>query len=247
LTNKSLITNKIKNLANEKKQILVLIKDIQVSYFEDRTISLKLYKLYLDRYRKRIANIEQNIMNLELKKLKLLKKSKDLKFIQSQEERIINVMKSLQEDYFIKRIIDKESYRKMFYQYNKIYASLKQSAKEEDIKIAEKKSGEQKHEIEPYTKRHLVKKNILVQEIRDPNEYFYVCDGTIIKSFDDFIKKLREMNDLIFSYHVNDRKNDFSNWIDHVFEDRGLANRIKNITKREEMLNMISIYMEHKS
>jgi len=57
----------------------------------------------------------------------------------------------------------------------------------------------------------------------DSEHYFYLCDGTVIKNVLELSKNIERMNDEVFCYHVNNEKNDFSNWIRDVYNDENLA------------------------
>jgi hypothetical protein len=74
-----------------------------------------------------------------------------------------------------------------------------------------------------------------------PEKYFYVCDGTVIKSLHEFPDALRNMNPDTFTFHVNEQKNDFYNWVKDVFELSGLARNIKNVKRKENMAKKVFI------
>lgn len=66
-------------------------------------------------------------------------------------------------------------------------------------------------------------------------QFFYLKDGKVLKNVLDLINAFDEMNDEIFSHHVNIDNNDFSNWICNVLEEEQLANEIKEIVDKVEM------------
>ena len=41
----------------------------------------------------------------------------------------------------------------------------------------------------------------------------------------------------VLKHHFNGHKNDFANWIGHVFKDAELAQRLKRTRTKEELLN----------
>jgi hypothetical protein len=53
------------------------------------------------------------------------------------------------------------------------------------------------------------------QEV-NPEFYFYLADGRALKSVPELLLALRNMDEWVFSHHVNADKNDFSNWINFV-------------------------------
>jgi hypothetical protein len=69
---------------------------------------------------------------------------------------------------------------------------------------------------------------------------FILCDGRSIHTCKELADILTTISDDIFSYHVTDTKNDFSNWINDIFEDHELAKKISFLKNRMEM--SIEIY-----
>lgn len=72
-----------------------------------------------------------------------------------------------------------------------------------------------------------------------PEEYFYVCNGEVLKNKEDLFEFLRRVDDSVFSYHVNEYKNDFANWIRDVFKDLVLASKIRNVKNPIEMAKIV--------
>jgi hypothetical protein len=70
----------------------------------------------------------------------------------------------------------------------------------------------------------------------DPSKYFYMHDGRVLKSLFDLVDALKNIDDNTFYHHVNTQRNDFSNWINGVFEHHILAEHIKNIRNKHELL-----------
>lgn len=63
---------------------------------------------------------------------------------------------------------------------------------------------------------------------------FWCNDGRVFRSMRDLAIGLENMSDETFSYHSNDEKHDFSNWLTDVIEDEKLAKDLSGpITKRE--------------
>ncbi|MGV8087276.1 MAG: acetate/propionate family kinase [Candidatus Woesearchaeota archaeon] len=60
----------------------------------------------------------------------------------------------------------------------------------------------------------------------NPEHYFVLNGGKIIKDLNELVEELKVMDKKTFEYHVNDSKNDFANWIAHVFKARKLAESI---------------------
>ena len=53
---------------------------------------------------------------------------------------------------------------------------------------------------------------------------FWINNGPILKNLEELANVLPEISDDTFQHHVNNEKNDFSNWIRDVVGDQQLAN-----------------------
>ncbi len=76
----------------------------------------------------------------------------------------------------------------------------------------------------------------------DKQSFFRVIDGTEISSFEGLIESIKSMNDSVFTHHVNDKKNDFYNWIKDVLKMYELAHEIKNIYDKKHFLIILQNY-----
>ena len=103
--------------------------------------------------------------------------------------------------------------------------------------LIEDKINEKTIELK-YLIREMTIKPKLLKKL-SPKEYFYVHDGKIIKSFEELKYVLEVMSVLAFEYHVNEKKNDFSEWVRYVFDSDELAESIKDCRSKEEMLQAL--------
>ena len=72
-----------------------------------------------------------------------------------------------------------------------------------------------------------------------PEQCFWVNNGPILKNVEELASILPEMSDETFHHHVNDEKNDFSNWIKNVVGDQKLANDLLSSRNKESALNKL--------
>jgi hypothetical protein len=108
----------------------------------------------------------------------------------------------------------------------------KRNKKKSQVKeIKETKSVKKEHK----KKRKSVRKNggrakgnNLLKEV-NPEQYFLVCDGQVLKNIFDLVDALDCMSEDVFCYHVNDERNDIFNWLKDVFKEEELAERIVGI------------------
>ncbi|MFH1439421.1 MAG: DUF5752 family protein [Candidatus Woesearchaeota archaeon] len=63
------------------------------------------------------------------------------------------------------------------------------------------------------------------QKVKDEHK-FYVSDGTELCSLHELVMAMRNMKDETFTYHVNESKNDFANWINHCLGEKELADEL---------------------
>jgi len=90
-------------------------------------------------------------------------------------------------------------------------------------------------------KKKAVNKDILKDA--NPEHYFFVQDGTILKNVLDLSKQLDNMADDIFKHHVNEMKNDFSNWIRDIFREEKLAEELLKTTDKDKTQLIILKYI----
>jgi hypothetical protein len=74
----------------------------------------------------------------------------------------------------------------------------------------------------------------------EPQYYFYVCNGTVLKNLTDLQILLQHIDNGTFSYHVNSGKNDFFNWIRDIVKDNILAKKIADARTKEAALKYLN-------
>ena len=68
----------------------------------------------------------------------------------------------------------------------------------------------------------------------EPGQYFWLRDGSHLKSLVDLHGALERIDEETYRYHANENKNDFSNWVKEVHKNNWLANDISNSTTKED-------------
>lgn len=63
---------------------------------------------------------------------------------------------------------------------------------------------------------------------------FGVSDGTRLNNLHDLARALEFMSDATYKYHVNESKNDLSDWVDEVLGIKELAEQLKNAKNQYE-------------
>ncbi len=68
-----------------------------------------------------------------------------------------------------------------------------------------------------------------------PEHYFILVTGVPLKNLKELANSLENMNDWVFNHHVNDSRNDFSNWTKDILGEHELAEEIKSLKSMREM------------
>jgi hypothetical protein len=76
-----------------------------------------------------------------------------------------------------------------------------------------------------------------------PEQYFILVTGTPLRNIKELAMALESMEEWVFRHHVNDARNDFSNWIRGVFDLEGLADDLQRARSRQEIEIMIMKYL----
>jgi hypothetical protein len=75
-----------------------------------------------------------------------------------------------------------------------------------------------------------------------PEEFFWTCDGKVIKSVKELAEALDSMEDQVYYNHVTSERNDFSNWVRSIFNEKTLA---KNLTQTNNRLEAQLVTLKH--
>lgn len=78
----------------------------------------------------------------------------------------------------------------------------------------------------------------ILSDVR-PEQCFWVNNGPIVRNLQEMANALTYMKDETFKHHVNEQKNDISNWVMDVLKDEELASNIMKVSSKEKILNKI--------
>lgn len=87
-----------------------------------------------------------------------------------------------------------------------------------------------------------MKNELVLKKFLDNVPYekrFYTLNGTIINNLSELAESIEGMDQLTFSHHVNQERNDFYNWISGVIGDKELADQVKRSSTHEETKRII--------
>ena len=82
------------------------------------------------------------------------------------------------------------------------------------------------------------------QEAPSTQHYFYLNNGKKLKNIAELMESLKDMDQDLFSFHVNEQRNDFASWVRDVFEEKELARRISRARYPSSMLKSIEKYIQ---
>ncbi|MBW2984416.1 hypothetical protein KY361_04830 [Candidatus Woesearchaeota archaeon] len=95
-----------------------------------------------------------------------------------------------------------------------------------------KKGGSKKKALKPGKVEVTIKREAFGEA---PEEYHFVlADGKRLKSLYDLASALGKMTEDTFKHHVNEARNDFSNWVNDVFKMPDLAKEISAMNNKVE-------------
>jgi len=97
-------------------------------------------------------------------------------------------------------------------------------AKVSSKKIASKKA---KKRIPEKNVEVIIKTQVLGEAPEE--KHFYVADGRRLKNLQELAEALGTMTEEIFMHHANEARNDFSNWVNDVFEEKSLADNLRSV------------------
>jgi hypothetical protein len=85
---------------------------------------------------------------------------------------------------------------------------------------------------------------VLLSEVKHPEHYFYLSNGIAIKSLSELLDHLKEMDENTFRQHVNQERNDFSEWVSNIIGDKTLGRKIKELKERDEIAKAVEIRVD---
>ncbi|MBN2459055.1 hypothetical protein JXB28_02125 [Candidatus Woesearchaeota archaeon] len=80
-----------------------------------------------------------------------------------------------------------------------------------------------------------------------PHEkWFFFAHGRKAKNIEGLKEVMEKIDDIEFNHHVNDQRNDFANWVEHVFGEQELAARLRKTYNKEDMHDAIDEFLKAK-
>lgn len=85
----------------------------------------------------------------------------------------------------------------------------------------------------------------LLSDVKHPNHQFKVINGLELRNLCDLADALEVMDDQTFAFHVNETRNDFADWVREIIGDHKLADKLENLSTREEYAKAVNVRTEY--
>jgi hypothetical protein len=197
---------------------------------------------------------------VSLRLVNYTKKESRIRRMKREKEKLIGLISSVQEDYFKNKIMTKGMYESFIKGYRKRFGEIEVSLSRLETRDAAEKIDSLIREVqEDYFKKRVIDKagfeqmqdyytaeKIHIQEqVKKEcsrNHAFYLKEGKILSSLHELYLALDDMDIATFSHHVAHGRNDFSDWIRHVFKEDALADKIAGSKTMQEMKDIMGEY-----
>jgi hypothetical protein len=80
----------------------------------------------------------------------------------------------------------------------------------------------------------------------DEDKYFYFVGGGKATSLEELKEALKHCPNSEFVFHLNSGKNDFANWVEGVFGEHDLADDLRKVMERHDVIYLIDRYLKRK-
>ncbi len=75
------------------------------------------------------------------------------------------------------------------------------------------------------------------------DKWFYFTHGKHSSSIHELKEVLEEMKGADYAHHVNKHKNDFADWVGHVFNEKELAEQMRAAHKKKQLLKVLKKFL----
>lgn len=135
------IKKRIRYLKQEEKIIEDLTKVVQKETFKDKKMSMREYKTTMEEYNKKLASIIEELIELESKRVHILKFTSGSKKLGLEKKKVTSLIKQLQEDYLKHRKVETRTYELKMESFNKRVSEIEEKLATLEAKKAVKKAG----------------------------------------------------------------------------------------------------------
>jgi len=78
-----------------------------------------------------------------------------------------------------------------------------------------------------------------------PDVSFYMIDGSCCSDLLQLSEAIDRLADDMFQHHVKEMNNDFANWVEAIFDEKGLAKKLRNAkTKNRHVVEILKFVVK---
>jgi len=113
------IKKKISELKNEERILNELIRVVQKECFKDKKMSMSEYETAMKEYNRKLSEVIEELIEMETKKIHVLRFTSKNKLLKIEKQRVIEMIKELQEDYLKKKKLETRTFELKMESFNK--------------------------------------------------------------------------------------------------------------------------------
>jgi hypothetical protein len=121
------VKKKIKELKDEEKILNELIRVVQKECFKDKKMSMGEYETAMKEYNKKLSRVIEELIEMETKRVHMLRFTSKNKLLKIEKERIIEMIKELQGDYMKKRKLETRTFELKMESFNKRIGEIEEN------------------------------------------------------------------------------------------------------------------------
>tara|TARA_Y100000310_G_scaffold344857_1_gene460044 strand:- start:2152 stop:4008 length:1857 start_codon:yes stop_codon:yes gene_type:complete len=222
-----IIKQRLVNLEKEETAIEGLIEEAQKERFVDNTLSEIQFKKTINQYERRLNKIKQIAIKLRNKRVSILKTEQEMENIKKEKLGLLEKMKKLQKDYFVKSKVSRKK-----------FLGLYKLDKERKAELEKKKVMLQE--------RLATQKGTRMHKIMEAMDFMYASIGSFINK--KFTKKMSKTQQVVDSFKdkfetkqgsdeksTDDAQENIDNIIEKVKPNRLKTLKIDNEIKSKEV------------
>jgi hypothetical protein len=120
------IKKRIKKLKEEEKILNELIKVVQNECFKEKKMSMSEYETAMKEYNSKLSNVIEGLIELETKRAQMLRFTSKTKRLKIEKEKIIDMIKELQNDYMKKKTLETRTYELKMDSFNRRISEIEE-------------------------------------------------------------------------------------------------------------------------
>ncbi|MBU3913084.1 MAG: hypothetical protein KKE50_03240, partial [Nanoarchaeota archaeon] len=121
-----IIKKRIRELKEEEKILNELVRVVQNECFKEKKMSMNEYETAMKEYNLRLSGVIAELIELETKRAQMLRFTSKTKKLRIEKEKIIELIKELQEDYMKKKKLETRTYEFKMDSFNKRLSEIEE-------------------------------------------------------------------------------------------------------------------------